>query len=117
MRRFVILTTLALAGCHANPAAVPTRPVTAQSVQRPTAPQAQRKPAQLLVKFKGRPALSALTTFRTTYGTRNVGMIESLDVYVEELTGDKPLQSVLKAMNADPLVDYAEPNGDVTVAN
>ncbi|MEB3198757.1 MAG: hypothetical protein VKP62_16290 [Candidatus Sericytochromatia bacterium] len=67
------------------------------------------------MKFKSELRATEMQAFRSTYGLRNVGMIQALGVYVEELEGDRPVEALLKELNASPLVEYAELNGQVSI--
>ena len=114
-----VTLSLALAGCQAPTTASVAggKAIAAKTfIGLPgRAPAAKRQPTQVLVKFKAQMQMSALSAFRAEFGTRNVGMIESLGVYVEEVTTGASLATVLKAMQASPLVEYAEPNGEVGI--
>jgi hypothetical protein len=112
--------TLALAGCGTVGAAT----VTAKGLTSRTAPAAQKtqrpaaKPVQILVKFKAaRMTVSALEAFRSEFSTRNVGQIAALGIYIEELAPGTNMKEALAAIEASPLVEYAEPNSEVTIQN
>lgn len=119
---FALSLSLVLAGCQA-PTTVGVaggKAIGAKSAvgnaQRAATPK--RQPTQILVKFKAeRMHAQALNAFRAEFGTRNVGMIAALGIYIEEITTDAPLMQVLKEIQASPLVEYAEPNGEVSIQN
>ena len=105
---------LALTGCYAASQA----PVGGQKAMAAKAtPANKQKAPQILVKFKDPVRAADMQAFRAAFGTRNVGLIAGLNVYVEEVTSREPLDKVLRAMNASPQVEYAEPNGEVGILN
>lgn len=109
----IALVTAAIAatfliGCH-HPSP------TAISTQRPAAASKAAKPVQILVKFKAGLRTADLKSFRAEFGTRNVGEIKGIGVFIEEVVSRKPVQQILDEMNADPLVEYAELNGEVGI--
>lgn len=105
-----------LSGCYAPSQ---SRAAWAPGLNRPasTAPatRTEARPAQILVKFKAGMRMAEIQAFRAEYGTRNVGYIQGIDVYVEEVTSRKPVGQILEEMNASPLVEYAELNGEVGI--
>jgi uncharacterized lipoprotein YajG len=105
---YLLAAALLLAGCQ-NPvstvsvAARKAAPVSTRQVTHPT----------LLIKFKATPRAQELGTFRAQFGLRNVGKIEGLGIFIEEPAGDVDLGALLDALNANPLVEFAELNGRV----
>ena len=105
---------LTLTGCYAASQA----PLAGQKASTAkAAPSNLAKAPQILIKFKDQVRAQDLHTFRATFGTRNVGLIAGLNVYVEEVTSGEPLDKVLKAISASPMVEYAEPNAEVSIWN
>ena len=100
-----------LAGCQAQSlATAPQRPSSSR-----VAPAKATKPVQILVKFKAEMRTAEIQAFRAEFGTRNVGEIKGIGVFVEEVTSRKPVKELLAEMNASPLVEYAELNGSVGI--
>lgn len=111
------LSVLTLTGCQGPTTVIGrTASSTGQKAESPrvASPTAAQK-IQILVKFKSELRATEMQAFRSTYGLRNVGMIQALGVYVEELEGDRPVEALLKELNASPLVEYAELNGQVSI--
>lgn len=69
----------------------------------------------LLIKFKQTMRAQELGAFRTRFQLRNVGQIAQLGIYIEQPTGDTPIDQVLDNLNAAPEVEYAELNGRIGV--
>lgn len=103
-----------LAGCQ-SPSQLAAPHQRAASTRLAPAKTPAAKPAQILVKFKAEMRTADLQAFRAEFGTRNVGEIKGLGVFVEEVTSRRPVQEILEEMNASPLVEYAELNGEVSI--
>lgn len=116
MGRTVIVASLLaatlLAGCHAS-----ASPMLRPASQGAFAPQKREAAPRILVKFKAQLRAADLKAFRAHFGTRNVGMIASIDVYVEEVVGDTPVDELLTALNRDPQVQYAELDGEIGISH
>lgn len=109
----ILAAAVMLAGCQ-SPASFAPQARTGQVAQ--PAKRTATQPAEVLVKFKATMRAQELSAFRTTFGTRNVGYIAGIDVYVEEVAASRqPIEQVVAAMNASPLVEYAELNGEVRI--
>ena len=103
-----------LAGCQ-SPALVSAPQQRPASTRVAPAKTPVAKPVQILVKFKAEMRTADLRAFRAEFGTRNVGEIKGLGVFVEEVTSRRPVKELLEEMNASPLVEYAELNGTVGI--
>lgn len=114
-----LTVSLILAGCQApnTTGTVGSKAIGTKAVgTSPRGAQApSQQPTQVLVKFKAQMHTSALQAFRAEFNTRNVGMIAALGIYIEEVPADVPFGTVLAAMQASPLVEYAEANGQVGI--
>jgi hypothetical protein len=73
------------------------------------------KNPQILVKFRSRLDVNAFSAFRLTYGLRNISELTAIGIYVEEVTSKTPVADLLKALNEDPAVEYADLNGQVSL--
>lgn len=104
------LAVALLAGCGMQNRVIGRGTVTTTSAVVPAA-----KNPQILVKFKARMDVTAFSAFRATYGLRNVSQLNALGIYVEEVTSKTPVDELLKTLNADPAVEYAELNGQVNL--
>jgi hypothetical protein len=103
-----------LLGCQSpSPTAASSQRPAASRLTPATNPTA--KPVQILVKFKAGMRAADVQAFRAEFGTRNVGEIKGLGILVEEVVTRKPVQEILDEMNANPLVEYAELNGEVGI--
>jgi hypothetical protein len=70
---------------------------------------------QILVKFKPRMQAAQIEQFRARFGTRNVGRIDGLDVWVEEVPAGQSVAETIRAMLASGDVEYAEENQEVSI--
>ncbi len=104
------LAVALLAGCGIQNRVIGRGTQTTTSVVAPAA-----KNPQILVKFKARLDVTAFAAFRLTYGLRNVSQLAAIGVYVEEVTSKTPVTDLLKTLNEDPAVEYAELNGQVSL--
>lgn len=105
-----------LVGCGMNTHVIGREASAPGAVKRATTPTASEQPVQILVKFKTRLEMREMTSFRTTYGLRNVGTIANLGVFIEEITSSRGVNDVLRDLQASPLVAYAELNGNISIA-
>lgn len=104
------LAVALLAGCGTQTRVIGRGAPTKTSVVAPAA-----KSQQILIKFKAQMAATEFTTFRATYGLRNVSRLAAIGVYVEEVTSKTPVSELLATLNASPLVEWAELNQEVSL--
>ncbi|MEB3329128.1 MAG: hypothetical protein VKQ33_07850 [Candidatus Sericytochromatia bacterium] len=112
-----ILALAVLPGCL-GPTTVVGRDVTGRAQitgRQPTGATAAAQRGQILVKFKAELLAAELTSFRASYGLRNVGTIPALGVFVEEVTEGRNAVDVVRELQQSPLVAYAELNETVSL--
>ena len=105
-----------LTGCGSPPRAV-VSPFAASATrpQGTLVPRPATEGRQILVKFNEGVRAAEIGSFRTRFQTRNVGQIAAIQVFIEEVDGNRPLTEVLAEINAWPTVAYAEANGTVNL--
>lgn len=65
---------------------------------------------EILVKFKTTVSEDSVGTFATTFGLQKVRDIRGIGVRVYRVPEGKTAQEMIKQLQADPKIEYAEPN-------
>lgn len=65
---------------------------------------------EILVKFKSTVPEDSASTFATTFGLQKVKDLRGIGVRVYRVPEGKTAQEMIKQLQADPKVEYAEPN-------
>lgn len=66
--------------------------------------------SEILVKFKASVAEDSVSTLASTMGLQKVRDIRGIGVRVYRVPAGKSAQEIIKQLQADPHVEYAEPN-------
>ena len=114
MRALICLLALSLSLAACSPTATPTGATALRTVATRSLSAPSEHPT-LLIKFRQVMRGEELDAFRTRFSLKNVGLIVGLDVYVEAVQSELPLDQVLAAIQLSPLVDYAELNGRMDI--
>ncbi len=71
--------------------------------------------SQLLIKFKSGITKSAIEEFNSKYGTRTVKVIPGINVYLVEIVLGIQASKLVKYLENEPLVKYAEVNHSINL--
>jgi hypothetical protein len=83
---------------------------TAQRGDRSADPGASAQTQEILVKFKSAVPEDSISTLAATEGLQHVQDLRGIGVRVYRVPAGSNPQEVIKKLQADPRVEYAEPN-------
>ncbi len=83
---------------------------TAERGSRSLAPETSAQAQEILVKFKAAVPEDSISTLATAEGLQHVQDLKGIGVRVYRVPAGSNAQAVLKKLQADPRVEYAEPN-------
>ena len=83
---------------------------TAERGSRSTAPETSTATQEILVKFKTTVPEDSISTLAAAEGLQHVQDLKGIGVRVYRVPAGSNAQEVIKKLQADPRVQYAEPN-------
>ena len=82
----------------------------AQRGERSDTPEASAQTREILVKFRSAVPEDSISTLAATEGLQLVQDLRGIGVRVYRVPAGSTAQDVIKKLQADPRVEYAEPN-------
>jgi len=87
----------------------------AERGSRSPAPETSAQPQEILVKFKAALPQDSISTLAAAQGLVHVQDLKGIGVRVYRVPAGANAQEVIKKLQADPRVEYAEPNYEYKV--